>query len=103
MPVLMAYTHILFTGTVTENVLAIVSATVGTVAFSILSTAFFVVRITLAEFILLGLATVLAFIPEPVTMIAGGVIFAAVYFWQKKRAGASVERSADPSVDVAAK
>ena len=52
MPVLMAYTHILFTGTPTQNILAVIAATVGTVAFSILSTAFFVVRMTLVEFIL---------------------------------------------------
>jgi len=86
MPVLMAYTHILFTGTPAQNFWAVASATVGIVAFSILSTAFFVVRMTILEFVLLALATVLAFIPSPTTMTAAIVIFAAVYFWQRKRA-----------------
>jgi TRAP transporter 4TM/12TM fusion protein len=86
MPVLMAYTHILFTGTPAQNFWAVASATVGIVTFSILSTAFFVVRMTILEFVLLALATVLAFIPSAATMAAAIVIFAAVYVWQRKRA-----------------
>jgi TRAP transporter 4TM/12TM fusion protein len=100
MPVLMAYTHILLTGTPTQNLLAVASATVGTVAFSILSTAFFLARMTVLEFALLALATVLAFIPSPATMAAAIVIFAAVYFWQRKRAGAVGERKV---VEIATK
>jgi TRAP transporter 4TM/12TM fusion protein len=101
MPVLMAYTHILLTGTPTENFWAVSSATVGTVAFSILSTAFFLVRMTVLEFILLALATVLAFIPSPATMVAAIAIFAVVYLWQRKRASALA--SADRPIEIAMK
>jgi TRAP-type uncharacterized transport system fused permease subunit len=102
MPVLMAYTHILLTGTPTQNLLAVTSATVGTVAVSILSTAFFLVRMTIFEFILLALATVLAFIPLPATMGAAIAIFVAVYFWQRKRVGVSAKPGVD-QVEIATK
>jgi TRAP transporter 4TM/12TM fusion protein len=102
MPVLMAYTHILFTGTPTQNLLALVAATMGTVAFSILSTAFFLVRMSVIEFILLALATVIAFIPNPLTIALAVVIFAAVYFWQRRRAVA-VAQSANPPVEIVTK
>jgi len=87
MPVLMAYTHILFTGTPAQNILAVVSATVGTVAFSIVSTAFFVIRMTIIDFVLLAFATILAFIPSPLTIIAAIAIFTTVFFLQRRRAG----------------
>jgi TRAP transporter 4TM/12TM fusion protein len=103
MPVLMAYTHILLTGTPTQNLLAVISATVGTVAVSILSTAFFLVRMTIFEFLLLALATVLAFIPSPATMTAAIAIFVAVYFWQRKRAGVVAKPGADQQVEIATK
>jgi TRAP transporter 4TM/12TM fusion protein len=86
MPVLFAYTHLLLTGTPSQNVWAIVSATVGTVLFSILSTAFFVVRMSILEFALMALATVLAFIPTTLTMAAAVAITSAVYVWQRRRA-----------------
>jgi TRAP transporter 4TM/12TM fusion protein len=86
MPVLFAYTHLLLSGTPMQNFWAILSATVGTVLFSILSTGFFVVRMTGVEFALLALATVLAFIPFPLPMAAGIAVFAAIYVWQRKRA-----------------
>jgi TRAP-type uncharacterized transport system fused permease subunit len=88
MPVLFAYTHILLTGTAAQNAWAILSTTLGIVFFSILSTAFFVVRMTLVEFGLLALATVLAFIPSVATTAAAIGIFAVVYVWQRRRAGA---------------
>ena len=103
MPVLMAYTHILLTGTPTQNLLAVTSATVGIVGFSILSTAFFLVRMTVLEFALLAVATVLAFIPSPATMAAAIAIFTAVYFWQRKRANISAKRDADQQVEIATK
>jgi len=103
MPVLMAYTHILLTGTPTQNLLAVISATVGTVAVSILSTAFFLIRMTVFEFFLLALATVLGFIPSPGTMIASIAIFAVVYFWQRKRAGVAAKSGTDPQVEVVMK
>jgi TRAP transporter 4TM/12TM fusion protein len=102
MPVLMAYTHILLTGTPAQNFWAVTSATVGIVGFSILSTAFFLVRMTILEFILLALATVLAFIPSPAMLIAAIAIFVAVYFRQRKRAG-TVAQSTAQSAQVARK
>jgi TRAP transporter 4TM/12TM fusion protein len=101
MPVLMAYTHILLTGTPTQNLLAVTSATVGTVAVSILSTAFFLVRMTVWEFALLAMATVLAFIPSPATIAAAIAIFAAVYFWQRKRANISARQGTEHQVEIA--
>jgi TRAP transporter 4TM/12TM fusion protein len=89
MPVLFAYTHILFTGTPAQNWGAVISATLGVVMFSILSTAFFVVRMTLLEFILLAIATVLAFIPTWPTVLAAVALFIAAYFWQRRRLPAS--------------
>jgi TRAP-type uncharacterized transport system fused permease subunit len=98
MPVLMAYTHLLLTGTMAQNLWAVGAATLGTVAFSILSTAFFATRMTAVEFLILGLATVLTFVPGPATMAAGVAIFAAVYFWQRKRAGMTFKRKAETLV-----
>lgn len=88
-PLLFAYTHILFTGTFQENFMAVASAIVGTVAFSICSTAYFLVRTTWIEWFLLALATVLAFIPTFGTDIAAFAIFGAVYLWQRKRVAAT--------------
>ena len=101
MPVLMAYTHILFTGTPMQNLLAVVAATIGTVAFSIVSTAFFVIRMTIIEFTLLAFATILAFIPSPLTIIAAIAIFTTVFFLQRRRAPTLVPPN--PQVEIAAK
>jgi TRAP transporter 4TM/12TM fusion protein len=89
MPILFAYTHILLTGTPAQNIAAIASATLGIVLFSIVSTAYFYVKMTLIEWLLLAGATFLAFIPTWPTAIAAIAIFAAVYFWQRKRAEAT--------------
>jgi TRAP transporter 4TM/12TM fusion protein len=93
MPLLFAYTHILFTGTPAQNAWAIASAVIGTVAFSIMSTAFFLTRTTLVEWLALALATVLAFLPSIATDVAAFAIFAAVYLVQKKR-GQAKEKTA---------
>jgi TRAP transporter 4TM/12TM fusion protein len=85
MPLLFAYTHILFTGTPTQNAWALASAVVGTVAFSIMSTAFFLTRTTLVEWLALAIATFLAFMPSIQTDVAAFGIFAAVYFSQRRR------------------
>jgi TRAP transporter 4TM/12TM fusion protein len=87
MPLLFAYTHILLTGTAAQNIAAIASATLGVVLFSIVSTAYFYIKMTLIEWLLLAGATVLAFIPSFTTGIAAVAIFCAVYLWQRKRAG----------------
>lgn len=85
MPLLFAYTHILFTGDAAQNGWAVASAIVGTIAFSIMSTAYFLTRTTILEWLALAAATVLAFMPSLVTDIAAFVIFAAVYISQKNR------------------
>ena len=101
MPLLFAYTHILLTGTPGENFFAVFSATLGVIAFSIVSTAFFLVRTTLVEWLALAVGTVLAFIPSVPTALAGIAIFVAVYFWQRRRAATlppmpAVERVTNP-------
>jgi len=98
MPILFAYTNVLLTGTPAENLWAIASATLGTVLVSIVATGFFVVRMTIVEFILIALATVLAFIPSAATMISALIIFAAVFLWQRKRAHAALQPSIEPTV-----
>lgn len=85
MPILFAYTHILMTGTGNENLAAAVSAVVGTAAFSIMSTAYFLVRTNLVEWLILAAATVLCFIPTLATDLLGMVLFGFVYLWQRHR------------------
>lgn len=102
MPVLFAYTHILLTGTPAQNIAAIASATLGTVLFSIMSTAFFYLRTNLIEWLLLAAATVLAFIPSIQTGLAAIAIFGAVYFVQRKRA-AAIARGTRQPVEIPAK
>jgi TRAP-type uncharacterized transport system fused permease subunit len=101
MPVLFAYTHLLLTGTPADNFWAVFSATLGTVLFSILSTAFFVVRMTLVEFALFAVATVLAFMPFGLTMAAAVAISALVYLWQRRRAGPAPRPGAAQARDPA--
>jgi TRAP transporter 4TM/12TM fusion protein len=98
MPLLFAYSHILFTGTPGENLWAVFSATLGTVLFSIVSTGFFYVRTTLVEWLVLAFATVLAFVPFLGTEVAALGLFAAVFFWQRKRA--ALAYGANPSVET---
>ncbi|HWP56674.1 MAG TPA: TRAP transporter fused permease subunit [Candidatus Acidoferrales bacterium] len=86
MPVLFAYTHLLLTGTPAENVAAIASATLGTVLFSIVSTGFFLVRMTALEWLLLAGATVLGFVPKLAAAGASLAIFLGVLWLQRKRA-----------------
>ncbi len=90
MPLLFAYTHILLTGTPAQNIAAVASATLGIVLFSIVSTAYFYVKMTFIEWLLLAAASFMAFFPTWPTGIAAVAIFAAVYLWQKKRAPAVV-------------
>jgi len=106
MPVLFAYTHLLMTGTWQENVWAAASAVVGTVAFSIMSTAYFLVRTSLVEWLVLAVATVLCFIPTLPTDLAGIGLFLLVYLWQRHQllrktrpAPPGGELSAKPVVD----
>jgi TRAP-type uncharacterized transport system fused permease subunit len=102
MPLLFAYTHILLTGTPTQNIAAILSATLGVVLFSIVSTTYFYTRTTVIQWLLLAAATALAFIPTLATGSAAVVIFGAVYLWQRKRAELTGQRD-DRAVEIAAK
>jgi TRAP transporter 4TM/12TM fusion protein len=86
MPLLFAYTHILLTGTPAQNIGAITSAIVGTVLFSIMSTGYFYIRMSLVEWLLLAGATILAFVPSFLTVLTAVMIFGAVFLWQRKRA-----------------
>ena len=95
MPILFAYTHILLTGTHAENIAAIASATIGTVLFSIVSTAYFYCKTSLIEWLLMAAATILAFIPSIATGTAAIAIFVLVYFWQRKRS--VIQLAADAS------
>lgn len=96
MPLLFAYTHILFSGTPEENFMAIASACVGTVAFSIVSTGYFLVRTTWVEWLVLAFATVLAFIPSIGTDIGAFALFGAIWFWQRRRAAADLSAATSP-------
>jgi TRAP transporter 4TM/12TM fusion protein len=86
MPLLFAYTHILLTGTTAENIGAIASATLGTVLFSIMSTGCFYVRTNFVEWVLLALASVLAFVPMIGTAATAIFLFVTVFLWQRRRA-----------------
>ena len=101
MPLLFAYTHILLTGTVAQNLGAVASAALGTVLFSIMSTGYFYTKTNLIEWLLLAVATFLAFVPSVPSGSAALIIFAAIFFWQKKRADAL--RVGKASVEMAAK
>jgi TRAP transporter 4TM/12TM fusion protein len=94
MPILFAYTHILLTGTEAQNITAIASATLGTILFSIVSTAYFYIKTNLIEWLLLAAATVVAFIPNVFTGIAAIAIFAIIFLWQRKRAGGQLTTAA---------
>ena len=86
MPLLFAYTHILFTGgTPVEYVLSVVSAVVGTVIFSIVTMGFFVRKTHWYEWILLALATFLAYIYNVWTFAIAIVLVAVVYTLQKRQ------------------
>jgi TRAP-type uncharacterized transport system fused permease subunit len=73
------------------------------VLFSIVSTAFFYIKTTLLEWLVLAFATLLAFVPVLGTELAAVALFAAVYFWQRKRAGAMGQQKADEAVEIAIK
>jgi TRAP transporter 4TM/12TM fusion protein len=99
MPLLFAYTHILFTGTPMQSIAAIASATLGIVLFSIVSTAYFYIKMTFVEWLLLTGASFLAFVPSWPSGIAAVGIFCGVYVWQRNRAGSPAVKQ---SVDIVA-
>lgn len=86
MPLLFAYTHILFTGgTPVEYALSVVSAVVGTIIFSIVTMGFFVRKTHWYEWILLALATFSAYIYNVWTFAIAIVLVAVVYTLQKRQ------------------
>lgn len=100
-PLLIAYTHILLTGTVAQNIGAIASATLGTVMFSIMSTGYFYIKLNLIEWLLLAAATLLAFVPSFFTTPIAVAIFIAVFVWQRRRSPTSTKP--EPLVEMVAK
>ena len=85
MPLLFAYTHILFTeGTPEQYVLSVVTAVVGTVIFSIVTMGYFVRKTHWYEWILLALAAFLAYIYNIWTFIFAIILVAVVYIVQKR-------------------
>jgi len=90
MPVLFAYTHLLLTGSAWENAAAITAATLGTVLFAAVSTAYLTVHTTPLEWLALAAATVLAYLPRPDAWGAALVLFAGVFLWQRRRAAGTL-------------
>ncbi|MYC78343.1 TRAP transporter fused permease subunit [Candidatus Poribacteria bacterium] len=85
MPLLFAYTHILFTGgTPVEYTLSVVSAVVGTVIFSIVTMGFFLRKTHWYEWILLALAAFLAYVYNIWTFIIAIGLVTVVYILQKR-------------------
>ncbi len=85
MPLLFAYTHILFTdGTHVEYMLSIASAVVGTILFSMVTMGYFVRKTHWYEWIALALATFLAYIYNIWTFIIAIVLVVIVYILQKR-------------------
>ena len=85
MPLLFAYTHILFTdGTAVEYTLSVASAVVGTVIFSIVTMGYFVRKTHWYEWILLALAAFLAYVYNIWTFVLAMVLIGVVYLLQKR-------------------
>ena len=85
MPLLFAYTHLLFTGgTPVEYGLSVVTAVCGTVIFSIVTMGYFVRKTRWYEWTLLALATFLAYVYNIWTFALALVLVAVVYLLQKR-------------------
>ncbi|MEE9257128.1 MAG: TRAP transporter fused permease subunit [bacterium] len=92
MPLLFAYTPILMTGSVRLTIWVMVAATIGTVAFSVWTMAYFRRKTTVLEWIATGAAALACFIPAHFVFqggisgyavnIAGAALLGAVYLWQ---------------------
>ena len=84
MPLLFAYTHILFTGTLLQNAFSVVTAGVGTIIFSIVTIGYFMRKTSWYESLLLALAALLAYINNIWAFLFATVIVASIYFVQKR-------------------
>lgn len=83
MPLLFAYTHILFSGTHWQNTISVVSALVGTIIFSILTMGFFLRKTRWYESVLLGMATFLAYTNHIWTFVISMILITTVFVLQK--------------------
>ena len=84
MPLLFAYTHILFTGTPLQNVMSVVTALVGTVIFSIVTMGYFLRKTHWSEAVLLAIAAFLAYTNTVWTFIIAIALIIIVYGLQKR-------------------
>lgn len=84
MPLLFAYTHILFTGTPFQNALSVVTAVVGTFIFSIVTIGYFVRKTRWYESMLLALAAFLAYIDNIGAFLFALLVVTGVYLAQKR-------------------
>ena len=84
MPLLFAYTHILFDGTPLQNILSVATAIVGTFIFSVVTMGYFLRKTTAIEWILLVIAAGLAYMLNLYTFVIALGMLATVYFIQKR-------------------
>ena len=84
MPLLFAYTHILFTGTIIQNTMSVLTALVGTIIFSTVTMGFFMRKTRWYESILLAIAAFLAYTNTPWAFIVAITIVGAVFVIQKR-------------------
>ena len=84
MPLLFAYTHILFTGTIIQNTMSVVTALVGTIIFSTVTMGFFMRKTRWYESILLAIAAFLAYTNTPWTFIVAITLVGTVFVIQKR-------------------
>ncbi len=90
MPLLFAYTHILFDGTLLQNALSVVTAVVGTFIFSIVTMGYFLRKTTWGEWVLLAIAAFLAYIYNVYTFAIALGLLTVVYFIQKRTSATEI-------------
>lgn len=85
MPLLFAYTHILFIGgTPIQYVTSVVTALAGTIIFATVAMGYFIRKTTWYESILLGVAALLAYMNSIWTFVIGIVLLGVVYIMQTR-------------------
>ncbi len=85
MPLLFAYTHILFIdGTPIQYVTSVVTALAGTIIFATVAMGYFMRKTTWYESVLLGVAALLAYMNSIWTFVIGIVLLGVVYVMQTR-------------------
>ena len=85
MPLLFAYTHILFIdGTPWQYVTSLVSALVGTIIFATVAMGYFMRKTRLFESIILAIAALLAYMNSIWTFVVGIILLCIVYIVQRR-------------------